>query len=173
MKFPLKIIGAGQDEKRLRQLAGPCVELLGWQPDSEIRQYYARCKALLFPGEEDFGIVPLEAMACGKPVIAYARGGALETVVSLMPREPSVRKESAVDMPLRASDEQYPTGVFFDEQTPESLVDAVEIFERHRNRFDPESIRSHVEPFDRKYFMERLRQLIETSREDFRRTRLC
>ena len=76
MKFPLKIIGTGQDEKRLRRLAGPSVELLGWQPDSEIRHHYARCKALLFPGEEDFGIVPLEAMACGKAVIAYARGGA-------------------------------------------------------------------------------------------------
>jgi glycosyltransferase involved in cell wall biosynthesis len=173
LKFPLKIIGAGQDEKRLRQLAGPTVELLGWQPDSEIRQHYARCRALFFPGEEDFGIVPLEAMACGKPVIAYAKGGALETVVSLVPREPSARKERAVGMPPRATDEHYPTGVFFDEQKPESLIDAVEIFERNRNRFDPEKIRSHVEPFDRKYFKERMRQLIETSLEDFRRTHLC
>jgi glycosyltransferase involved in cell wall biosynthesis len=173
MTFPLKIIGAGQDEKRLRQLAGPSVELLGWQSDSEIRQHYARCKALLFPGEEDFGIVPLEAMACGKPVIAYARGGALETVVSVVPREVSARKEGAVGMPIRASDEQYPTGVFFDEQTPESLVEAVEIFECHRNRFDPERIRAHVEPFDRKHFKERMRQSIEASWKDFRRTRLC
>ena len=76
-------------------------------------------------------------------------------------------------MPLRASDEYYPTGVFFDEQKPESLVEAVEIFERHQNRFDPERIRSHVEPFDRKYFKERMSQLIETSLEGFRRTRLC
>ena len=173
MKFPLKIIGVGQDEKRLRQLAGPSVELLGWQSDSVIRQHYARCKALLFPGEEDFGIVPLEAMACGKPVIAYARGGALETVVSLMPREPSARWARAVGMPPRAGDEQNPTGVFFGEQTPESLVDAVEIFEHHRNRFDSEKIRAHVEPFDRKYFKERMRQLIETSWKDFRRTGLC
>jgi glycosyltransferase involved in cell wall biosynthesis len=173
MKFPLKIIGTGQDEQRLRELAGSSVELLGWQPDSSIRQHYARCKALLFPGEEDFGIVPLEAMACGKPVIAYARGGALETVVSLVPREPSAWKEKAMGMPLQASDEYYPTGVFFDEQKPESLVEAVEIFERHQNRFDPERIRSHVEPFDRKYFKERMSQLIETSLEGFRRTRLC
>jgi glycosyltransferase involved in cell wall biosynthesis len=173
MKFPLKIIGAGQDDNRLRRLAGSSVELLGWQSDSEIRQHYARCKALLFPGEEDFGIVPLEAMACGKPVIAYARGGALETVVSLVLREPTVRKERAVGMPFRACDEQYPTGVFFDEQKPESLINAVEMFERHRNRFDSERIRAHVEPFDRKYFKERLRQLIESSWEDFRRTRLC
>jgi hypothetical protein len=90
-----------------------------------------------------------------------------------MPREPSARKERAVGMPPRASDEQYPTGVFFDEQNPESLVDAVEIFERNRDRFNPERIRAHVEPFDRKYFKEHMRQLIETSWEDFRRTRLC
>jgi len=173
MKFSLKIIGTGQDEQRLRALAGPSVELLGWQPDSAIRQHYARCKALLFPGEEDFGIVPLEAMACGKPVIAYARGGALETVVSLVPREPSAPKEKAMGLPRRASNEYYPTGVFFDEQKPESLVAAVEVFERHQNRFDPERIRSHVEPFDRKYFKERISQVIETSLEDFRRTRLC
>ena len=173
MKLPLKIIGAGQDEKRLRRLAGPSVEMLGWQPDSEIRRHYTRCKALLFPGEEDFGIVPLEAMACGKPVIAYARGGALETVVPLVPREPFARKEQVVGMSPRANDEQYPTGVFFDERNPQSLVKAIELFERHRNRFDPERIRAHVEPFDRKYFKERMRQLIETSWEDFSRTRLC
>jgi glycosyltransferase involved in cell wall biosynthesis len=173
MKFPLKIIGTGQDEERLRQLAGPSVELLGWQSDSEIRQHYARCRALLFPGEEDFGIVPLEAMACGKPVIAYARGGALETVVSLVPRESSARKERSVGMPPGTSDAHNPTGVFFDEQKPESLVEAVEMFEHHRNRFDPEKIRAHVEPFDRKYFKERMRQLIETSQEEFHHTRPC
>jgi glycosyltransferase involved in cell wall biosynthesis len=173
IKLPLKIIGTGQDEKRLRQLAGPSVELLGWQPDSEIRQHYASCKALLFPGEEDFGIVPLEAMACGKPVIAYARGGALETVVSLVPREPPARKESTVGTPPWPSDEHYPTGVFFDAQTPESLLGAVEIFERHRTRFDPQRIRAHVEPFDRKYFKEHMRQLIETSWKEFRRIRRC
>jgi glycosyltransferase involved in cell wall biosynthesis len=173
MKFPLKIIGAGQDEQRLRRLAGPCVELLGWQTDSVIRQHYACCKALLFPGEEDFGIVPLEAMACGKPVIAYARGGALETVVSLVPPEQSGRMERAADMPPRVSDKQYPTGVLFDQQKPESLVDAIDFFERHRNRFAPERIRAHVEPFDRKYFKEGMRQLIETSQEDFRLTHPC
>ena len=76
-------------------------------------------------------------------------------------------------MPPRVGDEQYPTGVFFDEQTPQSLVKAIELFECHQTRFDPEKIRAHVEPFDRKYFKERMHQLIETSWEDFRRTRLC
>src|SRR5437867_4541455 len=81
----LKIIGSGQDEKRLKRLAHSNVEFLSWQPDHIVRDYYKRCRALIFPGEEDFGIVPLEAMACGKPVIAYGRGGALETVVPLNP----------------------------------------------------------------------------------------
>ena len=73
---PLVVVGTGQDEGRLRRLAGPSVRFLGWRSDEAIRDLMRRCKALLFPGEEDFGIVPVEAMACGTPVIAYGRGGA-------------------------------------------------------------------------------------------------
>jgi glycosyltransferase involved in cell wall biosynthesis len=79
----LVIIGVGQDEARLRALAGPSVRFLGWQPDTVIRDYLRRCRALLFPGEEDFGIVPVEAQACGAPVIAFGRGGATESVTPL------------------------------------------------------------------------------------------
>jgi glycosyltransferase involved in cell wall biosynthesis len=165
MKLPLKIIGVGQDEHRLRQLAGPRVEMLGWQPDAEIRRHYSRCRALLFPGEEDFGIVPLEAMASGKPVIAYGKGGVLETVVPFNP--------PGTPLPPYPVAPSAPTGVFFDERKPESLVEAIELFERHRSRFDPEKIRAHVEPFDRTYFKERMRQVIETSWNDFRRTHQC
>src|SRR5262249_23512 len=81
LRLPLLIIGSGQDERRLRALAGPTVRFLGWQPDAVVRDHLRRCRALLFPGEEDFGIVPLEAQACGAPVIAYGRGGATETVI--------------------------------------------------------------------------------------------
>ena len=77
---PLVVIGAGPERARLESLAGPTVSFLGWQPDDVIRDHYRRCRALLFPGEEDFGIVPVEAMACGAPVIALGRGGAAETV---------------------------------------------------------------------------------------------
>ncbi len=77
---PLVVIGAGPDRERLERLAGSVVTFLGWQPDEVIRDHYRRCRALLFPGEEDFGIVPAEAMACGSPVIALGRGGAAETV---------------------------------------------------------------------------------------------
>jgi glycosyltransferase involved in cell wall biosynthesis len=79
--FPLKIVGTGGEAARLRSMAAPNVELLGWQSDEAIRELYRGCRLLVFPGEEDFGIVPLEAQACGRPVVAFARGGAVETVV--------------------------------------------------------------------------------------------
>src|SRR5262249_27484702 len=74
------IIGAGQDEARLKSLAGSGGSCMGWQSDAVIRDHYRRCRALLYPGEEDFGIVPVEAMACGAPVVAFGRGGVTETV---------------------------------------------------------------------------------------------
>ncbi|HEX8201633.1 MAG TPA: glycosyltransferase [Isosphaeraceae bacterium] len=77
---PLVVIGEGPERARLERLAGPTVRFLGWQPDAVIRDHYRRCRALLFPGEEDFGIVPAEALACGAPVLALGRGGAAETV---------------------------------------------------------------------------------------------
>lgn len=108
----LVVLGSGPDRSRLERMAGPSVEFLGWRPDIELRDYLRRCRALLFPGHEDFGIVPVEAQACGAPVIAFARGGAVETV-------------------LKASEGRPGTGVFFDEQTGESLAGAMEWFERN------------------------------------------
>src|SRR3954447_10926148 len=77
---PLVVIGEGPERAHLQRVAGPSVRFLGWQPDEVIRAHYRRCKALLFPGEEDFGIVPVEALACGAPALALGRGGAAETV---------------------------------------------------------------------------------------------
>src|SRR5205823_1529416 len=105
LRRPLVLIGTGQDERRLRALAGPGVRVLGWQPNHVVRDHLRRCRALLFPGEEDFGIVPVEAQACGTPVVAYGRGGATETVVP-----PGGRRE--------------PTGLWFEEQSAECLADA-------------------------------------------------
>jgi glycosyltransferase involved in cell wall biosynthesis len=148
----LRIIGAGQDGERLQELAGKNIEFLGWQSDEEVREAYQGCRALVFPGEEDFGIVPVEAMAVGKPVIAYGRGGVLETVV-----------------PLNSPDGKPPTGVFFQEQTSEALSQAVKHFEQHRAQFVPESIREHAEFFNLNRFRGELREFVRDKFEEFHR----
>jgi glycosyltransferase involved in cell wall biosynthesis len=133
----LVIIGAGQDERRIRSLAGPTVEMLGWQPDAAIRDHMRRCRALVFPGEEDFGIVPVEAQACGAPVIAFGRGGATETV-----------------RPLGRDDE--PTGLWFEEQTVECLMGALERCEANGDPFDPAAARQQALCFRQSRFQKEL-----------------
>jgi len=100
----------------MRKMTGANVRFLGWQSDEVIRDYLRRCRALLFPGEEDFGIVPVEAMACGAPVIAFGKGGATETVIP-------------------SGGRREPTGVFFAEQTVDCLCDAMLGFEAKREEF--------------------------------------
>jgi glycosyltransferase involved in cell wall biosynthesis len=134
---PLVVIGTGQEERRLRERAGPGVQFLGWQPDEVIRAHLRRCRALLFPGEEDFGIVPVEAMACGTPVIAFGRGGATETVVP-----PGGRRE--------------PTGLLFAEQTVACLADALNAFEARAGDFNPSAARRQALRFDAGRFREEL-----------------
>jgi glycosyltransferase involved in cell wall biosynthesis len=129
----LIVIGDGQDSARLRALAGPSVVFLGWQPDAVIRDHLRRCRALLFPGEEDFGIVPVEANACTAPVIAYGRGGATETIVNL-------------------GTTAAPTGVWFEEQNTASLIAAIERFERNEDRFDSAVLRRQALRFNRTRF---------------------
>jgi glycosyltransferase involved in cell wall biosynthesis len=132
LKKQLLIIGDGPEYERLRDLARPNIHFAGWLPKEQLRWHYAHCQALIFPGEEDFGIVPLEAMAAGRPVVAYRKGGALETVV------------------------EGKTGVFFDHQTPEDLLSALETIEPQH--FDPDAIRRHTEAFSRPRFIEQVRQ---------------
>lgn len=160
MGIPLKIIGNGPQMKQLTYLAGPTVELLGWQSDQVVKEYFSRCKALLFPGEEDFGIVPLEANACGKPVIAYGKGGILETVVPLNPISPRQKKTS-------------PTGIFFYQQTMNSMIEAIQLFEKRIKEFQPNVLRAAVEPFDRMHFMEHVQQVIMTHYEQYRQSHIC
>jgi glycosyltransferase involved in cell wall biosynthesis len=137
----LKIVGGGQDEERLRIRTPSNVEFLGAKTGAELVDLYSRCRALIFPGEEDFGIVPVEAQACGRPVIAFGRGGAVETVVPL-------------GGPIA------PTGILFGEQTEDALVDAVLRFEANVGEFDPAVARENALRFDRPVFVERFRSFI-------------
>lgn len=119
----LDVIGDGPETGRLRSIAGPGVRFLGFREDAEIREAYRRCRAFLFPGFEDFGITPLEAQACGRPVLAYGKGGALETV------------------------QDGKSGLFFPHRTPESLLRCIEDFEARQ--WNPAAIRRNAEHFNR------------------------
>ncbi len=156
----LVIVGEGQESPRLRRMAGPTIEFLGWRPDDEFAELLGRCRALIFPGEEDFGILPVEAMACGRPVIAYGKGGVTETVIPINSAKCEVRSAKC-EVPFIPSHTPHPaprtpTGVFFYEQTVDALIGAIELYERSADRFDPEGLRAHALTFDRSIFEKRM-----------------
>ncbi|MFK0164973.1 glycosyltransferase [Rhizobium sp. NPDC090279] len=128
MNRRLIIIGEGSQMAELKRMAGPSVTFLGRAPFPLLKEKLARCRALIFPGEEDFGMVPVEAMASGRPVIAYGSGGALETVV------PGV------------------TGILFEQQSVDALIEAVVDFEATQHRFRPETLQAHAEQFSLRKF---------------------
>jgi len=132
----LVVVGEGSEMAALRKIAGPNIEFLGRQPFAKIRELYASCRALIFPGVEDFGIVPLEAMASGRPVIALAKGGALETVV----------------------DGQ--TGIFFQTQSADALIQSVHAFEEAASGFSATQIRAHALGFDEPVFRAKMAEFI-------------
>jgi glycosyltransferase involved in cell wall biosynthesis len=134
-QLPLIIVGKGQEESRLKAMAGPTVTFRGRVSDDELPTLYATAKAVLFPTHEDAGIVPIEAQACGTPVIAYGRGGTLDTVVD------------------------GKTGMFFDEQTVESLSTTLRKFETMT--FDPGAIRGHAKKFASEGFRNRIQDIVK------------
>ena len=136
LKLPLKISGSGQDEEYCRSIAGETIEFLGTLSNEKLLELYQQARALVFPGEDDFGITPLEAQACGTPVIAFAAGGVLETVTDQ-------------------------TGLFFKEQNVEALVKAVEIMERKWEVFVPEKFQEQLSRFGREHFKEQMAHAIE------------
>jgi len=133
--LPLVVIGDGAERKRLQKMSKPNITFLGRQQDAVIADYYARCKAFIFTSEEDFGITPLEAQASGRPVIAYQRGGALETVVEGV------------------------TGEFVNPQTAEALAQSVREFKE--DEYHPELIRQHALEFNREQFKQRIKNFVE------------
>ncbi len=143
---PLKVVGEGQDFDRIRETGKSNVEFLGWQDDDTIRELYAGCRAFILPGEEDFGITPLEAQACGRPVLALGKGGALETVVGVNAQE--------YEAPLgftpwngAEGEEVAPTGMFFSSSESKHIEEAVLAFEKIEHRFSPEAARRQAERF--------------------------
>jgi len=174
----LVIVGEGQEESRLRRIAGPTIEFVGWRSDREVADLLGRCRALVFPGEEDFGILPVEAMASGRPVIAYGKGGATETVIPFNGSEfrvPSSKltEGSGCEPETRNPKPETPTGVFFYEQTAEALVDAVERFERSADRFEPEALRTYALTFDRSIFEKRIAGYVDERFGEWKRNGGC
>lgn len=136
LKAPLKIAGDGPDRSRLEKMAGSTVEFLGYQSQKQLMDLYANAKATLFVGDEDFGLVPLESMACGTPVIGFKSGGALETVI------------------------EGTTGTFFDEPTSESLARVMQSFDA--SKFDAETCREQAQKFSRKEFEKNIQAVIHS-----------
>lgn len=132
---PLVVVGDGPEASRLRELARPNITFTGEVSDEALREYYRQCVALVFPGEEDFGLVPLEAQACGRPVVAFGRGGALESVVDGM------------------------TGAFFFEPTADALIAAVRAFDQAS--YDPAMIRYHAEQFSHQRFLREMDEFVQ------------
>ncbi|OLP18832.1 glycosyl transferase family 1 [Leptolyngbya sp. 'hensonii'] len=149
LKRPLIVIGNGPELPRLRQLANDNVQILGWQPNSAVEDYMANAKAFVYAAYEDFGIAPVEAQACGTPVIALGAGGTLETVRDFN-RHPD-----------------FSTGVLFPVQSKVSLIEAVEHFEANHSAFHPDQIRIHANSFDREVFKEKYLAFLEHCCEEF------
>ncbi len=145
----LVVIGKGPELKSLRELAKPNVQLLGWQPSEVVEKYMAKAKAFIYAACEDFGIALVEAQACGTPVIAYGGGGAMETVKDIR---------------------QYPdggTGLFFEKQNLDAVIEAVEKFEECQRMFNPEKARSQAALFDSKIFDKRYLNFVDRCSQEF------
>jgi glycosyltransferase involved in cell wall biosynthesis len=138
----LLIAGVGREEKRLKTLAGKTIEFVGCVPDSALPDLYAKCRAFIFAADEDFGMVSVEAQAYGRPVIAYAHGGSLETIRG-------------------CGDRLEPTGVFFAQQTTDAVARGILDFEHLEEQFHPATIRAHALSFDTAVFVERMKAFVD------------
>ena len=136
LELPLTIIGEGPDKVRLKRMAGKTIQFLGWQPDEIVRESFQNCTAFIFPGEDDFGIAPVEAMGYGKPVLAYHKGGAVETIL------------------------QGITGEFFDDLATESLADGIRRLRLNLHNYSPLVIRKRAEKFSQERFERAIKEYV-------------
>ena len=150
MNRALRVVGTGPDLPRLRARAGPLTKFLGELPTEQLWQQYSECRALLFAADEDFGMVPLEAQSCGRPVIAYGHGGSLETVRGLT----DAPTDGAAEGPTAA------TGLFFAQQTVEALCDAILRFEANESRFTAAAAQANAARFATPVFLSRMHEVI-------------
>ncbi|PJE69358.1 glycosyltransferase family 4 protein [Candidatus Shapirobacteria bacterium CG10_big_fil_rev_8_21_14_0_10_38_14] len=134
LKLPLKIVGVGREMNKLKKIANKNIEFLGQLTDNQLLSYYQKCRAVIFPQEEDFGLVPLEAQSCGRPIVACKAGGALETVI------------------------ENKTGLFFEKQNEEELIAAIKKFEKLK--FDPKDCRQNALRFNQKEFEKKWSKII-------------
>ena len=162
--LPLKVVGGGQDFEVIRRIANPNIEFLGWKTGKPLVDLYSNCRAFIFPGEEDFGITPLEAQACGRPVIALGAGGALETVIGVNSEKYLIPKGRNT---LRHY-ESDPTGLFFENPEVEDLVDAIKYFENNEDLFSSESARAQAEHFSRHKFKNDAKEIFMRAFENFK-----
>ena len=145
-----KLIVGGEepDFNKIKKIAPKNVELLGFLETNQLISFTQKAKAFIFAAEEDFGIAPIEAQACGIPVIAFGKGGALETIIGNYSSQNKVAKSD--------------TGVFFEKQTVEELIKAIEVFEKNQDKFDKETIRNQALKFDTKRFELEFKTTIDT-----------
>ncbi|MBD3361159.1 glycosyltransferase [Candidatus Peregrinibacteria bacterium] len=146
--LPLKIAGSGIAEEELKKLAKENIEFLGFVPDKKLRKLYSECEAVIFPQVEDFGIIPLEAMASGRPVVALKKGGALDTVID------------------------GETGIFFEKQTPAYLKGAIERYQKEKKKFNPEKIKNYIKEFDEKEFKKKFMNYLQEKWEHWQKINL-
>ncbi|PIZ76033.1 glycosyltransferase family 4 protein [Candidatus Peregrinibacteria bacterium CG_4_10_14_0_2_um_filter_38_24] len=144
--LPLKIVGTGLAEKELKASAKANIEFIGNTDDKTLRTLYSECEALIFPQVEDFGITAIEAMASGRPVIAYKKGGAIDSI------------------------EEGTTGIFFDKQNEIHLKAAIEEYQKIKNKFDPKEIRKHAEKFDEQEFENKFLSYLKDKWEHWQKT---
>lgn len=151
LEIPLIIVGKGTKEQEVKEKAKPNIKFKKDLSTDELQELYSNCKAFIFPQYEDYGITPLEANASGRPVIAYGQGGVLTTQI-----------------PYTLEKEGISTAIFFNEQSVESLIDAIKLFNNVENTFDAKFIRKHAEKFDEKIFIKKIKEFVYKENQNLR-----